>query len=143
MRNSLPGRSRRDVDRSETEIDLAAMDLSPRGLLDGLVETFVAGLPRSHLVRPQGYGMDPPFQRMRAPHGAVVEMRTRDTRTFGFFVRKDVFIAMRLEYADETHANPNLYEKHAELVERLLRRMSCSDVDDATPVEALLGEALV
>lgn len=142
VRNGLRGRGLQNRDEPEADVDLGAKDLSPLGLLDGLVETFVAGFPRNHLVRPQGYAMDPPFRRMWAPHAAVVEMRTRDTRTFGFFVRKDLFVAMRLDLADSVHDHPELYEEHAKMVERLLARMSSSDVDVSSSVDDLIGDDL-
>jgi hypothetical protein len=63
----------------------STIDPSIQGRLNGLVETFVCGWPRDKLIRKDGFGMEPPFRRMRPPFSAVVEMRTEHTRTFGFF----------------------------------------------------------
>ncbi len=84
--------------------------------------------------------MEPPFRRMRRPHEAVVEMRTEHTRTFGFFVRKDTFVAWKLDLADHTHAQPALYEQHAEAVMTVMRRMASSDKDEISNVEDLTGD---
>jgi len=121
------------------DIDLAAMDLSIRGGLDGFVETFVAGWSRVRLIRKQGFGMDPPFKRMHAPREAVVEMSTEHTRTFGFFVREAVFVAHRLDLAKHTHGDPRLYAQYGDDVLKLLRRMSSTEKDESSDVESLIG----
>jgi hypothetical protein len=141
-RNKLPGRRPAGApdENSTADIDLVAIDLSPRGRLDGFVETFVAGYPRAMLVRPQGYGMDPPFHRMRSPRQAAVEMRTADTRTFGFFVKRGVFVAHRLALADDTHADTALYGIHGDAVLTLMARMSSTDTDERSPVDDLVGD---
>lgn len=143
-RNGLPGRqaSTPSALRPVDDIDLVATDLSVRGRLDGLVETFAIGWPRSKLVRPQGYGMEPPFRRMRPPHEAIVEMRTEHTRTFGFFARMDLFVAWRLDLADNTHKHPQLYEAHAEAVMKVVGKMSSSDIDAIAHIDDLIGEFL-
>jgi hypothetical protein len=116
------------------------LDPSSRGRLDGFVETFVSGRPRRHLIRKIGFGMDPPFQRMRKPFTAVVEMRTQATRTFGFFVHKDVYVAYRLDTADNTHANRELYQRYGDDVVKLLAKMIPSDKDVTSDVEDLIGD---
>jgi len=84
--------------------------------------------------------MDPPFQRMRGHRAAVVEMRTQATRTLGFFVRKGVFVAHRLDLADNTHHDPSLYERYGDDVLKLLVRMDPSEKDETTDVEAPIGD---
>jgi hypothetical protein len=141
-RNALTGRLGRILveEDAAADIDLIAKDLSPRGRVDGLVEAFVTGEPRSHLVRPHGFGMEPPFRRMRVPHEGVVEMRTAETRTFGFFVRQDVFVALRLDLADCTHKHPERYVTYAGIVTRVISRMETSDKDETSPIDDLIGE---
>lgn len=117
-----------------------ALDPSPRGRLDGFVETFVSGWPRRDLIRKVGFGMHPPFQRMREPFAGVVEMRTQATRTFGYFVRKGVYVAYRLATADATHSNPTLYQQYGGDVAKLLANMIPSDKDVVSDVEDLIGD---
>jgi hypothetical protein len=121
-------------------LDDAVLDPSVRGRLDSFVETFVIGWPRARLVRPVGFGMEPPFRRMRAPRAPVVEMRTAATRSFGFFVRAGVFVAHRLDLADNTHADPTLYARYGDDVLALLARMDPSEQDATTDVEMLTGD---
>ena len=109
--------------------------------LDGFVETFVIGWPRSKLVRRQGFGSEPPFLRMRPPRLPVVEMRTVQTRTFGFFARRGVYVGMRVDLTQNTHANDDyLYEEYGNYVMQRLRHIASSDVDIASDVEHLIGD---
>jgi hypothetical protein len=116
------------------------VDPSVRGQLNGLIETFVIGTPREKLIRKAGFGMEPPFQRMRDGYSPVVEMRTQATRTFGFFVRAGVFVALRLDLADSTHGDPTLYGRYGGDVMKLLSRMDSSDKDETSDVETLIGD---
>jgi hypothetical protein len=116
------------------------LDPSRRGHLDGFVETFVRGKPRNQLIRKVGFGMDPPFRRMRDPFRAVVEMRTQATRTFGYYVCRGVYVAYRLDLADRTHSNRQLYEYYGKAVSDLLGKMLPSDKDEISDVEDLIGE---
>lgn len=118
----------------------AALDPSPRGRLDGLVESFVSGWPRNRLIRKQGFGMEPPFERMRKERSAIVEMRTNATRTFGFFVRQRVFVAHRLDLTDNLKASPLLYEQYGNDVLKLFDRMERSERDGESDVEDLIGD---
>jgi hypothetical protein len=70
----------------------------------------------------------------------VVEMRTEHTRTFGFFVRKDVFVAHRLDLSANTHADHSLYEKYGGDVLKLLDRMDPSEKDITTKIDELIGD---
>jgi hypothetical protein len=150
-RERLPGppgrKSVRWWDERETAQDGVDNDValdpdvgsSIRSRLDGLIETFVIGWPRERLVRRKGFGMEPPFQRMRPPRSAVVEMRTAATRTFGFFARTGVFVVHRLDLADNTHADSTLYGEYGDAVVKLLDRMASSDKDEVSDVETLIG----
>jgi len=142
VRNGLVGRRSTEINDNNKvpDVDLAAMDLSERGRLDGFVESYVIGEPRRRLVRPLGYGMEPPFHRMLPPLQAVVEMCTVHTRTFGFFARKNVFVALRLDRANATHANTELYRFHGSAVKSIMNRLAASDKDETSDVEELIGD---
>lgn len=79
-------------------------------------------------------------RRRGADLSSVVEMRTSDTRTFGFFARKNVFVAHRLDLADNTHTDRSLYEKYGNDVLNLLARMEASERDTSSNVEDLIGD---
>jgi hypothetical protein len=118
---------------------------SPRGRVVGLVERFVCGDPKATLVRPQGDGMDPVFQRMRAPNFAVVEMRTQKTRTFGFFARVNTYVAISIaETATlKTSTKSDPYEQQAAKVQAVIRRLGAADVDRTTDVEKLVTDVFL
>jgi hypothetical protein len=113
---------------------------SPRTWLDALVETFVAGRPRNRLIRKEGYGMEPPFKRMDGGISPVVEMRTVDTRTFGFFVRRRTFVGHRLALKSDLLKNPSLYEQYKQDVLKLFNRMESTERDGRSLVEDLIGD---
>jgi hypothetical protein len=118
---------------------------SPRGRVIGLVERFVCGDPKATLVRPQGDGMDPMFQRMRAPNYAVVEMRTQKTRTFGFFARVNTYVAISIAETATLKASSESdpYEEHAAKVQAVIRRLRAADVDRTTEAETLVTDAFL
>jgi hypothetical protein len=62
----------------------------------GFLDRYVDGEPLHRLIRPDGYAMFPPFKRLDPPHSEFVELRTEDTRTFGFFTRGGAYIADRI-----------------------------------------------
>lgn len=65
--------------------------VSLRDQLVGLARDFCRGATLAGL---ENFGMWPPFSRMDSPHDWVWEMRTGDTRTFGWFPVPDVFVAV-------------------------------------------------
>ena len=115
---------------------------SPRGRVLGLVERFACGDPKATLVRLQGDGMDPVFKRLRPPNSAVVEMRTRRTRTFGFFARVNTYVAISIVETETLKASSksNPYEEHAAKVQAVIRRLRAADVDRTTDVEKLVTD---
>jgi hypothetical protein len=117
---------------------------SPRARVLGFVQRFVAGDPAATLVRPRGDAMDPPFKRLRRPNAAVVYLRTSATRSFGFFSRADVFVALFLADADalkrRSEQEPDKYKEYAEKVQTLLARMSAADVDGVTDASQLVTD---
>ena len=62
-----------------------------RAQLAGLADAFVGGRGRAWLAFE---GMEPPFTRMRPVRWRVWELRTSDTRSFGWFVAPDIFVAV-------------------------------------------------
>ena len=77
----------------------------------------------------------------KLPLSSVVEMRTEHTRSFGFFVRPGVFVAHRLDLADNVHADKRLYVEYGNDTMRMLSRIAASDKDEVSDVEYLVGEA--
>lgn len=110
--------------------------LGPRDALAALANAFVRGDPKAHLVRPRGEGSDPIFRRMRSPYACAVEFRTWDTRTFGFFARRDTFVACYVALADEIKQQ-SLYETHGDRVCRILSRLVATEYDCKSDVEDL------
>ena len=123
---------------STPEIDLVALDLSERGHICGLVETFVIGRPVAQMIRNAGFGMYPPFERMRAPRQAVVEMKTEQTRTFGF-VSKGTYVAHIIDTASNTHANKSLYEIFGDdIIRVLLPKFYSTEVEGVSDISSIL-----
>lgn len=121
--------------------------LSPRGAVFGCADAFARGDKASSLVRPVGTGMDPLFKRMRSPNEVVVEMRTTQTRTFGFFAQENVYVAVTMETANLLKHKPlplpdgwvDPYLVQAEQVQNLLKKyISPQSVDWKTDVELLV-----
>lgn len=73
---------------------------------------------------------------MRPPSACVVELRTWDTRTFGFFAKRDIFVACAVGLADEIKTQ-DLYAAHAQMVTRLLARLLPTEDDSNSDVEDL------
>jgi hypothetical protein len=74
--------------------------ITARAAVRGLVDGFVRGQSWAALVTPRGEGMEPVFERMRPPNERFVEMKTYETRTFGFFKTHGTFIAALLVPVD-------------------------------------------
>ncbi|MGC8476611.1 MAG: hypothetical protein ACP5NP_09685 [Acetobacteraceae bacterium] len=108
----------------------------PRDALGALASAFVRGEPKFRLVRPRGEGSEPIFRRMRPPRSCVVEFRTWDTRTFGFFAKRDIFVACTVGLADELKKQ-SLYGAYGERVVGLLARLLPTEYDCKTDVEDL------
>ncbi len=115
-------------------------NLSRQGRVVGFVDQFVAGMPAAQLERPRGYAMAPMFERMRPPNTAVVEMRTNDTRTFGFFACPNVFVAIKLELVTTLKADKTLYLTNALIVQKLIARMDAAAVETTTDAKYLVTD---
>lgn len=130
--NALPGRGQRGT---------LVPGMSEKGRVIGTIDMFVRGEPVSRLIRPRGYAMEPPFRRMRPPRGEVVEMRTEQTRTFGFFVCANVFVADAIVLTNQLKADKLLYKKHADRVRQILMAsLLPTEIDGVTNVQALVTD---
>jgi hypothetical protein len=108
----------------------------------GFVDAFVCGTPYAQLVRPTGFAMDPPFQRMRHPNTALVEMSTEHTRTFGFFHCHATFVADRIVLTETVKAGRNSvdaeYKRHAsEILGGWVGRLKPGQIDGDSDVQDL------
>jgi hypothetical protein len=110
-----------------------------RAKLAALVDRYVDGTPRSRLARPYGEGSEPIWRRMRPPRQAVVQFRTWDTRTFGFFSVPNVFVACTVVLADVVKAQ-NLYERYADDTHAFMKRVSANAIDGETDVDRLVTD---
>lgn len=105
----------------------------------GFLDNFVSGAPAATLEKPVGFASRPMFQRMRDPDAAVVEMRTWDSRTFGFFSRPNIFVGVSLEETGKVKEE-GLYLHHADIVQRLMSRVSPDWLDRTTDVTLLVTD---
>jgi len=122
---------------------------TPGAKVFALVEQYARHVPRAFLIRPKGEAMEPPFERMDAPDSVVVAMRTRDTRTFGFFARPNVYIAGSFAMTDDLklpngRADRRKYATHIKKVKEFLRitKLDEADIDRDTDVEQLVIDTL-
>ena len=116
-------------------------DLSIRGRVSGLATRFVAGDTWNQMLVSKGDGSEPIFRRMRKPNECVVEMRTVQTRTFGFFARTHLFVACSIVLTDLLKAEGNAgYLRHAADVQKLISRLSPSEYDCTTDVRSLIAK---
>jgi len=67
-------------------------------------------------------------------------MRTKDTRTFGFFSCRNVFVAIKLERVPILKADKSLYLTNALIVQKLIARMAASSVETATDAKDLVTD---
>jgi hypothetical protein len=110
---------------------------SQRARVDAFIEDFLSGEPIAQLIRPNGEGMEPPFTRMKFGHERVVEMRTPQTRTFGFFHKPNYFVAATICLTNDLKRKKNepdkalqcaRYSARAQRVERLIDRLYSTEV---------------
>ena len=125
---------------------------SMRANVEGLVGRFVAGDPKSTLVGKSVGGIHPVFKRLDHPRSVIVEMRTRHTRSFGFFVRRNVFVAVNIKLKANLKTTPDgrkavrgseedPYVVASRPVIRFIElRMAPSEVDRETDVDDLISD---
>lgn len=127
--NELPTKHRRRDGRCvNVQANLAA-----------LIDRFVDGTKKSRLVRPFSEGSDPVWRRMRKGYVSVIEFRTWDTRTFGFFSCPNVYVATSVGLADQIKAN-NLYEERGNLALTFMARVNPAEINGVTDVEHLVTD---
>jgi hypothetical protein len=110
-----------------------------RARLAALIDRYVDGTPTARLLRPFGEGSHPIWQRMRDDQSAVVEFRTWDTRTFGFFKCPDVFVASCVGLTDRVKADQE-YTARGNSVLRFMSRVLPSEIDGVTDVRFLVTD---
>ena len=115
---------------------------SVQSQVSNLAKAFVAGQPLAEL---EVYGMYPVFVIMEPDNHLVWEMRTTDTRTFGWFAEPSVFVAVTasikaLMLEDDGRINRRLYDKSRDLVvaSRKALGIGSSQISSLTDVNDLL-----
>lgn len=127
-------------------------DLSERGRVLGSAYDFAEGVPYGRLARPVGSAMKEPFKRMeaRSPYTdsmvrvqRVVYLRTNKTRSFGFFAKKDLFVAVCLKKTTELKTVPKsvgleIYAQSAEIVMKFINKLAGDQVDETEELSELV-----
>jgi hypothetical protein len=92
-------------------------DATPAEQIDQLFHTFLSG--RQLIYTRQ-------FRCVRAEKNAVWELKTPDTRIFGWFMQKDCFVAVFGDWAD-TVKDHDLYRGYRIAIRRLRRELKVDD----------------
>src|SRR5262245_2767873 len=92
--------------------------------VDQLFHAFVAGAPLIHMRQ---------FRYIRAEKNAVWELKTPDTRIFGWFMKRDCFVCVFGNSTDQVKAH-DLYRGYRIAIRRLRREL---DVDNTLCVEGV------
>jgi hypothetical protein len=105
-------------------------DATPAEQVDQLFHTFTSGLPLIYTRQ---------FRFIRAEKHAVWELKTPDTRIFGWFMKKDCFVAVFGNWTDEVKDH-DLYRGYRIAIRRLRRNLK---LDDTLCVQGVLpGDVL-
>ena len=102
---------------SQHEPSPVGADLSPVEQLDYLFYSFVSGKPLVHSRQ---------FRAIRAERNAVWELKTVDFRIFGWFVKRDCFVAVFGDWADHVKDH-DLYRGYRLEIRRLRRELGIGD----------------
>jgi hypothetical protein len=97
---------------------------TPAEQIDQLFHAFLSGAPLIHLRQ---------FRYIRAEKNAVWELKTPDTRIFGWFMKKDCFVCVFGDWADRVKDH-DLYRGYRIAIRRLRRELG---VDDTLCVEGV------
>jgi hypothetical protein len=92
-------------------------DATPAEQIDHLFYTFLSGRPLVYTKQ---------FRYIRAEKNAVWELKTPDTRIFGWFLRKDCFVAVFGDWADNVKDH-DLYRGYRIAIRRLRRDLNVDD----------------
>lgn len=98
--------------------------------VDDLFNTFLSGLPLIHMKQ---------FRSVRAEKNAVWELKTPDVRIFGWFLKKDCFVAVFGNWTDVVKDH-DLYRGYRIAIRRLRRELGVSEslcVQGVTPGDVL------
>ncbi|GAB1717132.1 MAG: hypothetical protein NTAFB05_21740 [Nitrobacter sp.] len=100
-------------------------DTTPAEQLDHLFHMFLTGRPLVHMRQ---------FRYIRAEENAVWEFKTPDIRIFGWFLKKDCFVGVFGDWADQVKDH-DLYRGYRISIRRLRRELG---VDDTLCVRGIL-----
>jgi hypothetical protein len=107
--------------------------------LRGAVEAFAAGEPWERFQPPHGEAMEPVFARRWAPNEAVVALKTKQTRTLGFFTPSGTFVAVCCGLAAAWHADEDKpYDAAIKLAAQFVAVLEPTEVDGTTDVRTLI-----
>ena len=98
--------------------------------IDDLFNTFLSGLPLVYMKQ---------FRSVRAEKNAVWELKTPDVRIFGWFLKKDCFVAVFGNWADVVKDH-DLYRGYRIAIRRLRRELGVNEslcVQGETPGDVL------
>jgi hypothetical protein len=105
-------------------------DATPAEQIDQLFHIYVSGMPLIYTRQ---------FRFIRAEKNAVWELKTPDIRIFGWFMRKDCFVAVFGDWADQVKDH-DLYRGYRIAIRRLRRELKLDDdfcVQGITPGDVL------
>jgi hypothetical protein len=85
--------------------------------VDQLFHTFLSGMPLIHMRQ---------FRFIRAEKNAVWELKTPDTRIFGWFLKKDCFACVYGNWTDDVKVH-DLYRGYRISIRRLRRELGVDD----------------
>jgi hypothetical protein len=106
-------------------------DTTPAEQIDELFHAFLSGMPLVYTRQ---------FRIIRAEKNAVWELKTPDTRIFGWFMRRDCFVGVFGNWADEVKDH-DLYRGYRIAIRRLRRELGVDDtlcVQGVNPDDVLL-----
>jgi hypothetical protein len=98
--------------------------------IDQLFYSYLSGMPLIHIRQ---------FRCIRAERNAVWELKTPDTRIFGWFMKKDCFVCVFGNWADEIKEY-DLYRGYRIAIRRLRRQLGVDDnlcVQGVNPFDVL------
>lgn len=98
--------------------------------IDDLFNTFLSGLPLVYMKQ---------FRSIRAEKNAVWELKTPDIRIFGWFLKKDCFVAVFGNWADVVKDH-DLYRGYRIAIRRMRRELGVDEnlcVQGVTPGDVL------
>lgn len=105
-------------------------DATPAEQIDHLFHTYLSGLPMEFSRQ---------FRTIKAEDNAVWELKTPDIRVFGWFLKKDCFVAVFGDWADRVKEH-DLYRGYRIAIRRLRRELNVDDtlcVQGVSPSDVL------